>query len=101
MRSSLSIAAAASCLITNVFATRIPVRRMEARADSMVKPKIFIIDMFDSEAGVWYGIKEFDVLAMNITVGGLSPLYPDVHCTANGDVCQITIGESGMSKSLQ
>lgn len=25
---------------------------------------------------------------------GLSPLFPDVHCTENGDVCQLTIGES-------
>lgn len=31
---------------------------------------------------------------MNITVPGFSPLYPDAHCTANGDVCQLIIGES-------
>ncbi|EME87769.1 uncharacterized protein MYCFIDRAFT_126171 [Pseudocercospora fijiensis CIRAD86] len=46
------------------------------------------------EAEVWYGIPEFNLLALNITVPGASPLYPDVHCTANGDVCQYTIGES-------
>jgi purine nucleoside permease len=63
----------------------------------VVKPKLVIISMFPPEAEVWYGKPEFNVLANNVTVPGLSPLYPDVHCTAKGDVCQITIGESGMS----
>lgn len=43
---------------------------------------------------MWYGIPEFDVLALNITVPGASPLYPDAHCTADGDICQITLGEA-------
>ena len=60
-----------------------------------LKPKVVIISMFDPEAEAWYGIPEFNVLAKNITVPGLSPLYPDVHCTSNGDVCQLTIGEAG------
>ena len=65
----------------------------------MVKPKVFIVSMFDPEAEVWYGIPEFDLLAVNITLPGGSPLFPDVHCTVSGDVCQITIGESGMLHS--
>lgn len=50
--------------------------------------------MFAPEAEVWYGIKEFNVLAQNISVPGLSPLFPEVHCTAKGDVCQVITGES-------
>jgi purine nucleoside permease len=42
--------------------------------------------MFDPEAEVWYGISDFDVLARNITIPGFSPLYPDAHCTADGEV---------------
>ena len=61
-----------------------------------IKPKVFLIDMFPPEGAAWYGIPEFNVLARNITVPGLSPLYPDVHCTKNGDVCQIVTGEAGM-----
>ena len=30
---------------------------------------------------------------MNITIPGFSPLYPQMHCTASGEVCQITAGE--------
>lgn len=30
----------------------------------------------------------------NITIGGLSPLNQQVHCTASGEVCQATLGES-------
>jgi purine nucleoside permease len=63
--------------------------------DKKLKPKIVIISMFDPEAAVWYGIPDFNVLAQNITVPGLSPLYPAVHCTANAEVCQLTVGESG------
>ena len=29
----------------------------------------------------------------NITVPGLHPLYPNVHCTSNFDICQFTTGE--------
>lgn len=51
---------------------------------------------FPPEGEVWYGIPEFDLLERNITVPGFSPLFPDAHCTANGDVCQVIVGESGM-----
>lgn len=32
--------------------------------------------MFSDEGKAWYGIPEFDVLAQNITVPGMSPLFP-------------------------
>ena len=69
---------------------------LEARYHKHIKPKVFLIDMFPPEGAAWYGIPEFNVLAKNISVPGLSPLYPDVHCTANEDVCQIVTGEAGM-----
>lgn len=34
------------------------------------------------------------MLAHNITVPGLSPLYPEVHCTGDYEVCQLVTGES-------
>ncbi|KAJ7120275.1 purine nucleoside permease [Mycena epipterygia] len=58
-----------------------------------IAPKVLIINMFSDEAGAWYNIPEFNVLGNNITVPGLSPLFPAVHCTKAGDVCQITTGE--------
>lgn len=60
-----------------------------------ITPKVFLISMFEPEAAVWWGIDEFDLLAKNVTVPGFSPLYPDAHCTADGEVCQIIVGESG------
>ncbi|EME48338.1 hypothetical protein DOTSEDRAFT_67421 [Dothistroma septosporum NZE10] len=60
----------------------------------VVKPKVVIISMFSPEAEIWYGIKEFNLLDLNITVPGLSPLFPEAHCTANGDICQVVTGES-------
>jgi purine nucleoside permease len=51
--------------------------------------------MFDPEAEIWWNIPEFDLLALNITVPGFSPLFPDAHCTADGEICQLITGESG------
>lgn len=68
-------------------------RRFEA--DRAVKPKVVIVSQFAPEANVWYGIPECDVLERNVSVPGLSPLFPDVHCTLDGEVCQVTIGEGG------
>lgn len=72
----------------------------DKKSDKEFKPKVVIISMFEPEAEAWYGIPDFNVLAQNITVPGLSPLYPDVHCTANGEVCQLTIGESGRWRAI-
>ena len=89
--------------------------QLEERWNNRIAPKVFLIDMFPPEGmvftllrwtserltqgaiigSVWYGIKEFDLLAKNITVPGLSPLYPDVHCTKDYQVCQVVTGESG------
>ena len=73
-----------------------PLSLLQPRNTLHIKPKVFLIDMFPPEGEIWYGIPEFNLLARNITVPGLSPLFPDVHCTAIGDVCQIITGESGM-----
>ena len=73
-----------------------PLSSLEARRHKHIKPKVFLIDMFPPEGAAWYGIPEFNLLARNISVPGISPLYPDVHCTENGDVCQIVTGEAGM-----
>lgn len=49
---------------------------------------------FDAEGDSWYGIRDFNVLARNITVPGFSPLFPDAHCTRDGSICQLTTGEA-------
>ncbi|KAJ5807944.1 hypothetical protein N7474_009213 [Penicillium riverlandense] len=59
-----------------------------------ISPKVFIVSMFEPEAEVWWDIPEFDVLAHNISLPGLSPLFPDVHCTRDYTICQLITGES-------
>ncbi|KAI4101615.1 MAG: hypothetical protein LQ339_005004 [Xanthoria mediterranea] len=58
-----------------------------------IKPKVFLINLFTPEAAVFYNIPEFNLLERNITVPGFSPKFPDAHCTANGDICQLVTGE--------
>jgi purine nucleoside permease len=93
MRSQLLLALN---LLSAASASLMPAAKVEKRTlEYVVKPKVFIVSMFDPEAEVWYGIPEFDILALNITVPGFSPLFPDAHCTADGDICQLITGESG------
>jgi purine nucleoside permease len=68
--------------------------RARSKNNQTIKPKVFIIDMFDSEGSVWESVTEFNVLEKNITVPGLSPLFPQAHCTAEGDICQLVTGEA-------
>lgn len=49
---------------------------------------------------MWWEIPEFDLLAHNITVPGLSPLFPDIHCTADGSVCQLVTGEGEINAAV-
>jgi purine nucleoside permease len=56
------------------------------------KPKVMIVSMFGKEAiTTWYTNMDF---VHNITVPGLSPLFPWVHCTEDYEVCQFITGES-------
>ncbi|KAE8445716.1 hypothetical protein EG329_012895 [Mollisiaceae sp. DMI_Dod_QoI] len=66
---------------------------------SRLSPKVFIISMFSPEADIWYTNADTpgsigDLLAINVTVPGFSPLFPEAHCLADGSVCQLTTGES-------
>ncbi|KAI0150117.1 putative purine nucleoside permease [Hypoxylon sp. NC0597] len=72
--------------------------RSRQQSSERIAPKVVIVSMFSPEAEVWYGrltnSTVGDILANNITVPGLSPLYPHVHCNECGEVCQLTVGES-------
>ncbi|OOF92865.1 hypothetical protein ASPCADRAFT_399127 [Aspergillus carbonarius ITEM 5010] len=65
-----------------------------------IAPKVFIMSMFEPEAAIWWGIPEFDLLAHNITIPGASPIFPDVHCTADYSICQLVTGESEINAAI-
>ncbi|KAL0061563.1 hypothetical protein AAF712_011589 [Marasmius tenuissimus] len=66
----------------------------------ILAPKVFIFSMFDPEADVWYNIPEFNLTARTIPVPGFSPLFPDAHCTDDGSVCQLTMGEGEINAAV-
>ena len=90
----LELLLAAQCLLSCTSAATLRNAQDLNRRSGPIAPKVVIISMFSPEAEVWWEFAEFDLLAQNITVPGLSPLFPDVHCTANGDICQVVTGES-------
>jgi purine nucleoside permease len=93
-RNIFSHLAAALAFFACASASPLPGHHLLAKRAAVIKPKVFIIDMFGPEGDVWHGIPEFNLLARNISVIGLSPLYPEVHCTKDGSVCQVITGES-------
>jgi hypothetical protein len=46
---------------------------------TVISPKIVIVNLFLYEQDVFWADTDFNVLANNITVPGMSPIYPDVH----------------------
>ncbi|KAF2646510.1 purine nucleoside permease [Massarina eburnea CBS 473.64] len=73
---------------------------LASSATARIAPKVFIISMFDPEAEIWWNKPEFDILANNITVPGFSPLFPDAHCTADGEICQLVTGEAEINAAI-
>ncbi|KAL3470005.1 purine nucleoside permease [Aspergillus californicus] len=65
-----------------------------------ISPQVFIISMFTPEAEIWHGIPEFNLLAHNITLPGLSPLFPSIHCSRDYKVCQIVTGEGEINAAV-
>ncbi|TVY34643.1 Purine nucleoside permease [Lachnellula occidentalis] len=80
--------------------TSIRTREEQPNTFRPICPKVFVIGMFTDEGEAWYGIPEFNVLANNITVPGISPLFPQVHCTSDDDVCQVTTGEGEINAAI-
>lgn len=58
---------------------------------TIFKPKVVIISMFGPEQNVW--IEPLN-LYNNLTLPGLSPVYPEAHCNADYSICQVTTGEA-------
>ncbi|KAH3977424.1 hypothetical protein HBH70_152330 [Parastagonospora nodorum] len=69
-------------------------------ATEKISPKVFIISMFASEEKTWFNIPEFNILAQNITIPGLAPQFPAIHCTADGSICQIVTGMAEINAAV-
>lgn len=104
MLSPCIVVQALLCLVSSVSASAIP-RSIDTsphlaaidlapRNNGPIKPKVFIINAFTPEAESFYAVHDFNLLAHNITIPGFSPKFPEAHCTANGEICQATTGES-------
>ncbi|KAF2714062.1 NUP-domain-containing protein [Pleomassaria siparia CBS 279.74] len=98
----LLLTSALTALLFTSFVSASPARveKRDPYPKYRIAPKVFIFSMFDPEAEIWWGIPEFDILGRNVTVPGFSPLFPDAHCTANGDICQLVTGESEINAAV-
>lgn len=52
---------------------------------------------FYSDENVW--VEPFS-LTKNVTVPGLSPLYPEVQCSEDSEVCHMTTGEAEINAAV-
>lgn len=58
---------------------------------AVFQPRVFVVTMFELEQEPW--LKSDLNLSQNLTIPGLSPQYPEIHCTANYSVCHVSTGE--------
>lgn len=70
--------------------TDLHISTINGKPFAVFKPKVVVINMFEYEE---LAFLEPLKLTNNITIPGLLPLYPDVHCNGNYSVCQVTTGE--------
>ena len=59
----------------------------------VIAPKVMILSLFAPEAAPWY-MTDLGLGAVNVTVPGLSPLFPEALCGPTLEVCQIITGEA-------
>lgn len=58
--------------------------------NKLYTPKVVIVNMFSLEEEPFHLSYEF---VHHITLPGLSPIYSEIHCDANYELCQLTVGE--------
>jgi len=93
MSPSITAALLALALTSIASAALVPSAEVQQRSfEYVIKPKVFIISLFRPEAEIWHGIPEFDILAMNITVPGFSPLVSTPLRFAGQD-CRTSTGD--------
>ncbi|KAF3911347.1 hypothetical protein ABW21_db0209167 [Orbilia brochopaga] len=69
----------------------------EGRSDRQrgpVTPKVLILATYFDEANIWHDFGMPEIYNLNVTVKGLMPNYPVVHCTAADGVCLVVIGQA-------
>ncbi|KAH9841696.1 purine nucleoside permease [Rhodofomes roseus] len=71
-----------------------------AVVEAVISPKVFIIAFYGDEGNAWLDIPDFNLLAQNITVPGVSVKFPDVHCTEDGSICQLVAGEGEINAAI-
>ena len=63
-----------------------------------IAPRVLIVSLFEPEATVWFGTQTaagpLGLGYVNVTVPGFSPLFPDVLCSPNLQVCLLVTGEA-------
>ncbi|KAK6529655.1 hypothetical protein TWF281_008820 [Arthrobotrys megalospora] len=72
-------------------------RHAPGRSDGssdVIKPKVMIVAMFYLESYAFLNNYKPSLYGINITVPGLSPRFPQVYCTATGEVCHVTTTEA-------
>ncbi|KAF2193351.1 NUP-domain-containing protein [Zopfia rhizophila CBS 207.26] len=72
----------------------------EQQTNDKLKTNVFILSTFSPEADVRREIPDLDLFKQTIFIPGLSPLFPDVHCIANGNIRQLTTGKGEINAAI-
>lgn len=94
----MKLSAVVSSLALLIAANALPISidLIKRDAPDVISPKVFVLNMFEYEAKPWLSAMNF---TNNMTIPGLSPMYPDIFCNEDYSVCEMTTGEGEINAS--
>lgn len=68
-----------------------------AKAPDAIAPKVVVMSLFEPEMAAWHQHLNF---THNVTVPGLSPLFPHVFCVDDYSICNVVTGEGEINAAV-
>lgn len=69
-----------------------PSNGTSSTTSDLFTPKVMIVTLFEPERNAWTVGRNIS-FTRTVDVPGLSPLFPNITCTSNSDICLATLGE--------
>ena len=81
-------------------APRLPIQAGSAPSSAGLAPKIFIVSFYDQEGEIWQNANPSFDLSSELSLPGLSPLFPSIRCTADHQICMLVTGEGEINAAV-
>ena len=78
----------------------LPIQAGSTSSSTNLTPKIFIVAFYDQEGEIWQNDNPSFDLSTELSIPGLSPLFPSVRCTLDHQICMLVTGEGEINAAV-